>query len=200
MKLPHKKSKGFTLVELLVVIAIIAVLAALSTPAIMKALQKAKIVKAKGICTQFETAVNNFENEYNYLPFGSGSVPDQDNDPIRSDDDVVAVLAGVEKGGDKQNFKNIRFFELGEPKGGSEASYTDGMKVDKANGTAKIYDPWGETYYIVFDYDLDGQIEHPFDSTKEVGGKKAIMYSYGPDKEMEPGTLTGKNKDNPTNF
>ncbi|MBK1829167.1 prepilin-type N-terminal cleavage/methylation domain-containing protein [Verrucomicrobiaceae bacterium R5-34] len=199
MKLPKSKSKGFTLVELLVVIAIIAVLAALATPAIMKGLTKASIVKAKSVCSNFETAVNNFENEYNYLPY-SGTVPDDDNtDPIRSDEDVVAVLAGVEDtdSSDAQNFKGIRFFELGEPKGSSEASYKDGMKIDTAANTAKIYDPWGNTYYIVFDYGLDGLIDNPLEPGETVGGKKVIVYSYGPDEQFGTNKL---NRDNATNF
>lgn len=197
MKLPQKKSKGFTLVELLVVIAIIAVLSALATPAILKALTKASIVKAKGVCTNFETAVNNFENEYNYLPFNGGSPPSTDGSPIRSDTDVVSVLAGAEdtNGSGAQNFKGIRFFELGEPKGNSDATYKDGMKI--TGNTAKFWDPWGELYYMVFDYDLDGKIENPIDTSKDIGGKKVIVYSYGPDKEIGSSKL---NRDNATNF
>lgn len=197
MKLTHKKAKGFTLVELLVVIAIIAVLATLAAPAIMRALQKAKITKAKGVCSSFETAVINFENEYNYLPYGGGGSAPTTDEEVRSDDDVVGVLAGVE---DELNFKQIRFFEQGEPKGSSESSYKDGMKVNRNGGTAKLYDPWGERYYIIIDYDLDGEIDNPLQSSKVISGKKCVVYSTGPDKEKEANNAAGKNQDNPTNF
>lgn len=195
MKIKTKQNGGFTLVELLVVIAIIAILAALSTPAIMGALKKAKIVRASGVCTSFEVAVNNFENEYNYLPYsGGGTAPSEDDDAIRSDEDIVAVLAGVEE---DLNFKQIRFFETGAPKGNSDANYKDGMKLDKAGGTAKLYDAWGETYYISMDYDLDGELDDPFGGVDKITGKKCLIFSTGPDKLK--GT-TKLNKDNPKNF
>jgi len=206
MKLPQKISKGFTLVELLVVIAIIAVLAALATPAIMKALQKASIAKAKGICSNFEIAVNNFESEYNHLPFEGTDPPSDDNSPYKSDtSEIVSILAGAEDpdSSNAQNFKGIRFFELGEPKGTSASNYKNGMKITGNN--AQLYDPWGidtqkagsGVYHIIFDYNYDGKIKNPLDSSKDVGGKKVIVYSYGPDKEKGSSKL---NRDNATNF
>lgn len=195
MKLHNKTNRGFTLIELLVVIAIIAILATLAAPAILNQLKKAKIVKSSGVCTAFETAVNNFESEYNYLPYSGASSPDADRD-LRSDDDVMSVLAGVE---DSVNFKKIKFFTLGEPKGSSESNYKDGMYVSST--AAKLYDPWGEPYYITLDYNMNGQVAHPYkgggDESDDAIRKKAICWSSGPDKEHGD---TKKNRDNPSNF
>ncbi|MCP5534959.1 MAG: type II secretion system protein [Akkermansiaceae bacterium] len=191
MKLKTKQSKGFTLIELLVVIAIIAVLATLASPAILGALKKAKITKATGVCTAFEVAVENFESEYNYLPFdGGGTAPSSDQE-LRSDDGLIAVLAGRE---DTVNFKQIKFFEQPKPKGSSDTNYKDGMHV--SDSTAKLYDPWGEKYYISMDYDLNGELDNPLGSD-QIHGKKCLIYSTGPDKEKGD---TAKNKDNPSNF
>lgn len=183
MKLNTKLSKGFTLIELLVVIAIIAVLATLASPAILAALKKAKIAKATGVCTAFEVAVNNFENEYNYLPNAdSGS----SNTELRSDDKVITVLAGKES---DSNFKEIKFFQQPNAKSGK-----DGMIV--TDSSAKLYDPWGELYYLTIDYELKGEIENPYGGDA-IHGKNSIMYSTGPDKKKGSASL---NKDNASNF
>ncbi|MGB0776039.1 MAG: type II secretion system protein [Akkermansiaceae bacterium] len=187
MKLTQKNKKGFTLVELLVVIAIIAVLAGLAAPAIMNALKRAKVVKVSAICVSVETAINNFESEYDYLPYGSGTIPTSD-DSVRTDDDVIAVLCGVE---DQINFKEIKFFELAAAKGDTAATYSDGLVLDKGAGTAALYDPWGELYYLVIDYDQDGEIDHPFDAGADpINGKKALIHSTGAEKQINAETST----------
>jgi len=180
MKITHQQAKGFTLVELLVVIAIIATLATLATPVILRALTKAKIVTSKNICVSIESAVDRFENDYSYLPFEGSDSPTEDTPaatPIRSDDDIMAVLAGVEN---KVNYKKIKFFTLDSPKG-VEGAYKDGMIIK--GQTAKLYDVWGEPYYFMLDYDLDGEIENPFKSGDEnnVFSKKILVFSTGPE-------------------
>lgn len=189
MKITYKKSKGFTLVEILVVIAIIAALATVATPALLRAVTTAKITKSAGVCTALESAINNFEAEYNYLPFGGGTAPTED-ELVRTDDELIAVLTGKE---DDLNFKKVRYFETGEAKGRK-----DGLDSD----TDTLYDPWGETYYVIIDYDLDGEID--FDGagdrpigTDDIVTKKAAIYSLGPD--MKGGSVSD-NRDNASNF
>ncbi len=186
-----KLSRGFTLVELLVVIAIIASLAALSSPIIIRGLSKAKVARAKTVCAAFEVAVDSFENDYNYLPF-EDSAPTSDNrTPMRSDDDIMDVLCGVE---DQVNFKEKRFFEYSEAKGGP-GNYIDGLYL--TDSQAELYDPWGEPYYIYMDYDLDGEIINPTDANKTVNGRNVIIISAGADKKA--GTRK-KDRDNASNF
>lgn len=195
MNTHSKQAKGFTLVELLVVIAIIAVLAALSTPVIMKALTKAKITTAKNVCVAVENAVDRFEDDYSYMPYDpSEAVPDGDtpaSTPIRSDSDLMSVLVGVE---DVVNYKKIKYFSLSEAKGTSEDNYKDGLAI--SGTTAKLYDAWGEAYYMLLDYDLDGTIENPFEagSDNAVHGKKLLIFSTGPE-----GPENGKPGDGATN-
>lgn len=190
MKVIYKKNKGFTLVELLVVIAIIAVLAGIATPAILSGLKKAKITKAVSICSAFENAVENFEREYNYLPYGGGGNSPTTDEELRSDaaGGLVAVLAGAD---DDLNFKKIKFFDTDEA-----TANRDGMDVDFTAGTATLYDPWGETYFIIVDYDLDDRVEDPFDEDAEIA-RSVVIYSLGPDME---GGDTGQNRDNAQNY
>lgn len=210
MKLKAKHNKGFTLVELLVVIAIIAVLATLAAPAILGALKKSKITKSRGVCNALEIAVDNFESEYNFLPYSHllASSPTSDSaGRVNSEDDIITVLAGQE---DSVNFKEIRFFELGAPKGTSAANYKDGMHIEKVGApSADLYDPWGKKvsktlsglYQLVLDYDQDGVIEHPYDASKDINGKKVVVYSCGPDGDVSTAGVRDKlNKDNPSNF
>ncbi|NWK57323.1 prepilin-type N-terminal cleavage/methylation domain-containing protein [Verrucomicrobiaceae bacterium N1E253] len=185
MKRTGKQVKGFTLVELLVVIAIIAALAVLAAPQIVKALVKAKVVTATNVCTSLEMAVDRFENEYSYLPYAGADAPNGDmeieggdNDKV-TNDEFMAVLAGLDE---DLNPKQMEFFNLGEPKGSNEDNYRDGMNIDKTNGVAQLFDAWGERYYFSLDYDLDGEIEHPFKTGDEyVRGKKVLIFSTGPD-------------------
>jgi len=82
MKLSNKqlfagKPKGFTLIELLVVIAILATLGALSFGPIVRQLEYSQVVKSSKVCTDLVAAVDNFQLEYQHLPF-EGSFPTQD--------------------------------------------------------------------------------------------------------------------------
>jgi prepilin-type N-terminal cleavage/methylation domain-containing protein len=194
MKITHQKAKGFTLVELLVVIAIIAVLAALSTPVIMTALVKARVVSAKAICVSLGNAVDQFESEYSYLPYAPGNDNPTEGTEIRTEDGIMLVLAGVE---DEVNTKQIKIFKLGSPKGGA-SNPKDGMLVTTSPPSAKLYDVWGQPYYMQLDYDLDGVVTGP--DGKDYNGKLALVWSSGPDEKIPTESLAGKWKNIPTNF
>lgn len=200
MKIKTKRAGGFTLIELLVVIAIIAVLATLATPAILRALTKAKVVRASSICKSVEMAVDGFENEYNFLPYGGAEYPTEEVELSDDDNDgLMAVLAGLE---DELNFKSITYFSQEEPKGSSDANYKDGMHLDRTAGTAALYDPWGSRYHIILDYlqgaDEEG-IEHPYEPTERIR-RKIIIFSYGPDNKFSTNGGNADNRDNPSNF
>lgn len=204
MKFKHQNNRGFTLVELLVVIAIIAILGALATPVIMDKLQDARVLKASSICTSLGNAINNFESEYNYLPYGGGTAPTMDT-KVGSDTEIMTVLTGRE---DVVNFKKIAFFELGDrAKGNTPASYKNGMIT--TDDSAALYDIWGRgtghedagVYQIIIDYDFDGEIEHPYDTGEVITGRNAVVYSLGPDRQIDTGNVRGEdNRDNASNF
>lgn len=184
-----KSPKGFTLVELLVVMAIIAGLAALSSPVVFKYLTKAKIMTAQQACVTLGLAIEQFENDYNFLPY-SGSAPNSD-ETVRTDGGFMNVICGLE---DEINYKQTKFFSYNDAKGGP-GSYTDGLSLK--GGKAELFDPWGQRYYVVLDYDLDGEIKNPMKLSDTVNGKLSVVYSKGPDGKM--GSLK-KNRDNASNL
>jgi prepilin-type N-terminal cleavage/methylation domain-containing protein len=64
----HQPSRAFTLIELLVVIAIIAVLAALTFPAVGGVKLMIMRARAKSELTQLETAIERFKQKLGYYP------------------------------------------------------------------------------------------------------------------------------------
>jgi prepilin-type N-terminal cleavage/methylation domain-containing protein len=197
MKITHQKAQGFTLVELLVVIAIIATLAALSTPVIMKALVKAKVVSAKAVCVSLGNAVDRFESEYSYLPTNTIAESASEAEDERSSGDIMAALAG-EEADSALNIKDIKFFTLGSAK-----NKADGMDI--VGNLVTTYDPWGNEYYIKLDIDLNGEIATPDKNVvdvekKKIRGKLALVYSSGPESIKPDEAESAEWRLMPTNF
>ena len=184
-----KSRCGFTLVEMLVVIGMIAALAGISFP-VYKSIQK-KVDKQ-----QFEmmfnslgSAVENFETEYNYLPYVGSIYPDADaskgdalNDETATNQ-FITVLVGL---GDTSNFKKIKFFEYKEPNG-EPGKYEDGLLV--SGNSAELYLPWGNGISRIWvDYDMNGYLANPYwwSMDPEQAGVRVMIMSYGPDNEPYP--------------
>lgn len=81
MKTNPTKRQGFTLVELLVVITIIAALAALVSPQVLKALNKADVTTATNNARNIGLAMFNFQNDYGRFPDASTQEDIEENFP-----------------------------------------------------------------------------------------------------------------------
>ncbi|MEO1855907.1 MAG: prepilin-type N-terminal cleavage/methylation domain-containing protein [Rubritalea sp.] len=200
-KLTHPKiHKGFSLVELLVVIAIIAVLAALSYPAITGAIKSAKITEGNKMAQDLVFAIEGFEQKYDYLPYGD--TPPDPNEPSVVEysagpgGENIADLLKVLMGQDEDiNPNNVRFFEFQAASNG-----INGL-IYEADGTtpSELKDPFGNDFTLYIDYSGDRTFDLQdtvFSGQKEKNGQpktirstSAIAGSPGPDKEFyDPAT------------
>ena len=128
-----KSRRGFTLVEMLVVIGMIAALAGISFPVYKSIQKKVEKQQTQMFYTSIERAVDNFETEYNYLPYAQAAYPAADSiyNHIGSTMDILTgILMGLES---TKNFKQIKFLELKDAEGSGPhaapgpAGYRDGV-------------------------------------------------------------------------
>jgi len=184
---PSRRNRGFTLIELLVVIAIIAVLAAASFGMVNLAMKKARQTVARQVDASLEQAINNFYTEYGRLPSTSATPPASDSTPpidTTTADGIklLTILLGKETGTTMENPKQMKFLDVQEAK-----AKKGGIEYDAGGVPTGLYDPWGNGYRIVIDYDYDEDITPPTESlavpsTSPLHGKHVIAYSMGVDK------------------
>lgn len=179
MKIPYHNSSptGFTLIELLVVITIIATLAAAGFSVGPTLINKAKKTSGLATASSISMAVEQYYTEYSALPAGSDSASEATTlDTTSSGVNVLKILAGDDFNG--QNPRKIRFLSVKEAK-----NNIDGAVYDNSGKISKIYDPWGQPYYIRLDYDYDEKLE--FDPTPSkipsitLNGRRVAVYSHG---------------------
>ena len=173
----NKSRGGFTLVEMLVVIGMIAALAGISFP-VYKSIQK-KVEKQKMVMDMqsLKTAVDNFETEYNYLPYITAAYPP--NEYTLNSVEIRLFMGLLSGTAGTANFKGIKFFEASEAKG-SPGSYHSGLLTNN-DGTVVYYTPWGtEIVGLRPDYDKDGSLAFAYGLGYNVTDLKYIYYEKGP--------------------
>jgi prepilin-type N-terminal cleavage/methylation domain-containing protein len=184
--LPHRSRNGFTLVELLIVISIIMVLAALGFAGVQNALKNAKKVQSLNMATNLAMGIQNFYDEYGYLPVsnpGAGSYQTNSGDGVT----ILKVLVAKEATGNSQlNTKYINYLTIKAAKG-RKAGMDYGSSGSDPNG---LYDAWGKPFTIIFDDDYNDEITLP--SNLKLGtdpalirGAKAIVVSPGADGNLK---------------
>jgi prepilin-type N-terminal cleavage/methylation domain-containing protein len=186
MKTPSKPfpRRGFTLIELLVVITIIAILAAAGFtigPALMN---KARMLSAQAGANTISNSVEQFYTEYSALPDPGAAATTVDTEYTTDSADgliLLNILSGTivtGNTGDDQNPRKIRFLSVKTAKNGA-----DGLIYDNNGSITAMYDPWGQPYYIMLDYDYDERMTvDPVDGTapdSDLNGRRVAAYSLG---------------------
>jgi prepilin-type N-terminal cleavage/methylation domain-containing protein len=185
----NKESRGFTLVEMLVVIGMIAALAGVSFPVYKSIQRKVEKQKLEMDLGSIDRAVDNFETEYNYLPYIGAAYPADGNQLLKSENgDATALMTVlVGRASTPANFKQIQFLDglsEADERGGE---YYSGMRI-QTGGTASYHTAWGtELMRIRFDYDMNGSIIHGYGIGEQPTDKKMIYHEQGPDGEWRGG-------------
>jgi prepilin-type N-terminal cleavage/methylation domain-containing protein len=183
---PFRRRSGFTLIELLVVIAIIAVLAAAGFSAGLMGINKAKKTKGIATATAIEQAVNAYYDTYGRLPDPSSSASQDETIDTKQQEgiDLITILMGKETESPLQNDKKIKFLEVSEAKG------RKGGLAYRSDGTIDgLFDPWGNGFKVVLDFDYDEEIEAPAESLPQSAGdrikrgRRVLVYSLGVDEQ-----------------
>jgi prepilin-type N-terminal cleavage/methylation domain-containing protein len=152
----NKSRGGFTLIEMLVVIGMIATLAGISFP-VYKSIQKKVDKQRMGmVFNSFDMAIENFQTEYNYVPYFTAAYPTTDV-YYNTEADFSNFIKELTGQTANSNFKKIVFLD-GPEASGSGGSYKNGLGPDRD----AIYGPYNtKLYRIKLDYDGDGILKVP---------------------------------------
>ncbi|MDD3296738.1 MAG: prepilin-type N-terminal cleavage/methylation domain-containing protein [Candidatus Omnitrophica bacterium] len=128
------KQKSFTLIELIVVIAIIAVLAAIVAPNAFRAIEKAKVAKARADLSAIKAAISMLYSDTGKFPRGCPALTFA-NTVSRIDSNNGGLTT-------KPNADEPSSSDPSCVWSQNEVVYWDGPYVD----AVKVYDPWGTPY------------------------------------------------------
>ena len=131
---------------------------------------------AKAAISSLVQACNDYYENESQLPLNEGATADQER---ISDNELMSVLVGLESARE-ENPTGTSYFKF-KTATGSGDSLVDGLWRTKNN--ARLVDPWGNYYRLVFDYDFDQEIREPqaIGRSGTISGLKVLVYSLGPD-------------------
>ena len=119
-------------------------------------------------------AIDSFHEEYQRLPGGKIAQIDQTiTTAAKKGSPLMAALLGLKVAGN-ENPKFLSFFEcqMAEEK-------KDGL--ERKEKTANLFDPWGNPYHVLMNYDNNNQLLDPFDRNTILFDRRALAWSKGPD-------------------
>ena len=196
MNLPSLKRKllsAFTLIELLVVISIIAVLAGLLLPVISSVQTSARVTEAKHYEQELVAGVKAYALDYSRMPIPL-SYATEDEYTFGENDLKSAVLMNILKGNTSgtngESSSDITLVQTLNPKlvtylewplAKNASAPTNGLGPNDG----QPYDPWGRTYIVRVDANMDNNIPNPYKASSAGGDPlhlPVIVWSFGKDK------------------
>ena len=174
LKLPIRRSSGFTLVELLVVIAIIGVLVALLLPAVQAAREAARRMSCANNIRQLALAMHNYESANTKFPpqimYGKGQKLWSPQARILPYIEQGNLFAGVDF---KQDYGSVmingqRLASMRVPALLCPSEMRDEMRLKN-----------GDPYHYPLNYGVNCGVWKVFDPTDESGGSGAFFPNSG---------------------
>ncbi len=129
------------------------------------------------MCQTIINAVEQFEKDYDRLPFPTTVLPSKDFDANTSSAaGFVAVLKGISR---LSNPREVDY--LGDIKDAKTVNDRplNGLFRDSPT-TVGLFDPWGRPYHVRFDGDGDGYVENPSAAGNKIKAL-AVIWSAGKD-------------------
>lgn len=133
--------------------------------------ENAQIDSAKTCITRLTKACDGFYEEYQALPGSGISAVDT---TLETDNFFMSSLLGL-KFAEDENPKFITFFVF---KSTTSADKKDGLL--RTDNRAELFDPWGNRYNIVLNYDYDNQLKTTI-TDEIIWDCRVIAWSAGPD-------------------
>ncbi|HEX2749124.1 MAG TPA: prepilin-type N-terminal cleavage/methylation domain-containing protein [Verrucomicrobiales bacterium] len=179
------RASGFTLIELLVVITIIALLVTGAFGAYGFVMERAKKSEAQGACMTVFNAIDQYNNQYDYLPQPMSATKNTDcKTDTSAEEGLIWILLGKDE---TQNSRKTNF--LGDLKDAKTNAEKKVSGIVRNDDSAALYDPWGNYYKVTIDLDLNEKLDNPNEEEVNSGvtelHKKVIVYSVGKDMKEE---------------
>ena len=169
--------KGFTIVELLVVIGIITGLASISSVIILRHIDSGNDVKAAVMAQQFALISEKWEEDFYFYPHASSlpNSPEFDEAYLTGNNvpssQIISNMLGQNASVNKDMTNYLSTFP-------TESSGKGGLVLANIQGdpngggsnnaaTTSLMDPWGNPFIVLFDHDLNGDVEAPVQKKNE---------------------------------
>jgi|GEM_PF-1397581 len=165
---PLKRLWAFTLIELLVVVAIIALLAGLSFPAAMKALEATKKAKALALMQRVKVGLTSYKAEYDVWPPALNAYTNANGDIFISTNSwgpLVCSLAGYTNdptgyvtNGTVNNSRVIKYLDFPSDCLSANTSAPFNNGCTDFSQVQNLIDPWMHPYQMLLDGNYDNQL------------------------------------------
>lgn len=186
-----RSPRAFTLIELLMVVTIIGILAGLMYPASHAIMKKVRMSRTETTALHLKNAINTYLTEYRKLPVRQ-SIAGEAEIHLLSDGELMDVLCASpsETGSNGLNPKKIVFFTGGTARPMGEGKYRNGVRIT-SDGTAKLFDSWGNHFFVILDGDNNGRVPRPeWDERSDSAEilQSILVWSSGPDSDNATGS------------